>query len=461
MIKTIFRYISYFLIVILLASIGLFFYGRQQKAAPEQLAALEELHKKPEFSKAENLAPYLWLINYDVPADKIDEIAAEDAKKYNALTSLKSISEFQSAAVSKYPKLDLYPKEFDGFCQFRNGQSCLGEVAREKEKISATLSRMQKEISRAEKVTGYRVHYSPFELHMTGLLPSMSAGENIMRVQRASLFLEGKQDLAIEKVCGDIEAFRSIGSNGDNLLVVMVSQAYVRNRLSLLADMLASEGRNDPLPRQCGIALKPVAVEENLLCNSMRGEFNTLENLDIWLSDASAENVSATNRVKQKAANFFYDHRRTLELSAPRYAVFCGDEARAAAKANTVLDITKALAGSSVDCGLSDRVSNAYGCELLDVSMPSYKSYLQRRLDQSAQITAMQILLWLRDNKATADDSEKLFMARPESLQAFSDRIRLNRDLGKMEVDLLGPAIEGEKTWSLPLPQSMLAKKVP
>ena len=457
MIRTFFRYGFYFFIVILLIAIGLFVYGRQQKATPGQLAALEELRKKPKFSESENLAPYLWLLNYDVPADKIDEITAADAKKYNALTSSKSIAEFQSSAASKYPKLDLYPREFDGYCQFRNGLSCLREVSKEKDKISTTLSRLQKEISRVEKVTNYRAHYSPFELHMSGQLPSMSAGENIMRVQRAKLFLDGEQYTAIEKVCGDIAAYRSLSTNSDTLIVAMVSQAYVRNRLSLLADMLTRTDQNSLLPPQCAIAVKPITPEENQLCNAMRGEFNTLENLDVWLSDSSVENVSAVNRIKHQAANFFYDHERTLSLLAPRYAVFCGEEARAAANANTALNISKVLVNSNAVCGLSDRVSNAYGCELLDIAIPSYESYLQRRLDQSAQITAMQILFWLRDKKAIADNYEKLFTERPKNLQAFSDRIRLNRDQGKIEVDLLGPAIDGEKTWGLPLPPSMLA----
>jgi len=458
MIKKFFRYISYFFIAILLVAVGLFAYGRQQKATPEQLAALEELHKKPKFSESENLAPYLWLINYDVPADKIDEIASADAKKYNALSSVKSIMDFQSIAATKYQKLDLYPKGLDAYCQFRNGQSCLNEVRKEKDKISVALSNNQKQISHVEKITNYKVHYSSFELHMVGNMPSVSAGENMMRLHRANLFLDGKQDLAIEKVCGDIAAFRSISTNSDTLLVSMVNQAYVRNRISLLADMLANADQSIVLPQQCAIALKPIAAGENMLCNAMRGEFNVLENFDLWLLDSSAEDVSSTNRIKHKTASFFYDHKRTLSLSAPRYAVFCGAEARAAANANSTFDVSKVLAGSDTVCGLPDKVSNAYGCELLDISMPSYESYLQRRLDQSAQITAMQILLWLRDKKVTAENIQKTFAERPENLQGFSDRIHLNEKNGTIKVDLLSPVSDENINWELPLLPLMRGK---
>lgn len=458
MIKTFLRYALYFFTAALLLLAGLFFYGRQQQATPEQSAALAELRKKPTFTESENLAPYLWLINYYVPADKINEITAADAEKYNALTSTKSIMEFQSLAASTYPKLDFSMEEFAGYCQFKKGQSCLDEVNKNKEKISEILKKSTGEIAHIEKITNYRSHYSPFEMHMVGALPSVSAGESMMRVQRAMLFLEGEENAAIEKVCGDIAAFRSIGTNSDTLVISMVSQAYVRNRLSLLADMLIRTDSTASLPQACSLALEPIVVEENMLCNAMRGEFKLVENFDVWLSDNTAENVSSADRVKQRTANFFYDHQRTIELSAPRYAVLCSREAQIAASKNTVFNVSEVLDTQGSICKLPERVSNAYGCQFLDVAMASYESYLSRKLDQSAQITAMQTLLWLRDQKATSATLSETFAARPEAMKLFSERIALDRDAGVIKLNLVGRGLDGEETWSLPLLPSMFAR---
>lgn len=459
LLKKLFRYTIGLFAVLFLIATGLFAYGRLQGASPEQQAALALLKQKPTYSESENLAPYLWLINYAVPQDRINEITAADAKKYNALTSSREIGEFQSQAATKYTKLDLFPDAFSGLCQFKKGQSCLSEVRKDKEKIAETLSKLANEIARAEKVSDYRVYYSPFEMHMVGAMPSVSAGENLLRVQRADLFLSGEENTAIEKVCSDITAWRSISSNSDTLLVAMVSHAYVRNRLSLLADMLTNTDQNTPLPQQCKLALKATTPDENLLCNAMRGEFNIIENFDVWMADASAENVSASNKIKHRAANLFYDHKRTLSLAALRNAIFCGDDALAAAKANSLFNFSEKLDKKTTTCGMADRVSNYSGCVIIDASISAYyETYLGRRLDQSAEITAMQILLWLREQKATSENVEQAFSARPDNLKAFSERIDLNTAAGVIEVDLHSPAGDGETTWSLPLPISMLAK---
>jgi hypothetical protein len=70
-IKTLFRYVAYALITLITLFLILFAYGRLRGPTPEQQAALALLDKRPSFKPEQNLAPYLSLMEYDVPADKV------------------------------------------------------------------------------------------------------------------------------------------------------------------------------------------------------------------------------------------------------------------------------------------------------------------------------------------------------------------------------------------------------
>jgi hypothetical protein len=457
MIKKISTFILKAVSLLLLVFAVMFIYGRMRGPTPEQQQALALLEQKPAFKPKENMAAYMWLINYKVPIDRIEAIAETDAKKYNALTTTNEITAFHSSAEGKYPKRNFSQEEFNGYCSFQKGEECLSAVRKNLATFSPALEKMKDEIAAVEKISEYKFYQSPFEFHMTGMLPGFSAGQNLLRVHYAHLFLNGQEELAIEKVCRDIGAWRSIASKSDNLLAAMVGHSYVRNRSSMLAEMLAATSAEAPIPEQCAIALKDISPDENHLCNAMKGEFGFLKNIDVWINDASNQEATEAGKIKHKFGSFFYDHNRTVAMAAPTFASFCSAEVMAAAAKNTVLPDIESEQKQKIECDVFDQVSNGYGCILIDTATPSYASYYDRKLDQSAQITAMQILVWLRENKASGNTAQQLFSTRPANLRAFSDRIQLNTEKAILEVNLLSPSSDGAKIWAIPLSSGMQA----
>lgn len=230
----------------------------------------------------------------------------------------------------------------------------------------------------------------------------------------------------------------------------MIGHAYVRTNLSILAEMLHRTNISEALPIECDAALQPIDETENMICGAMAGEFGIMENLDVSLG-SDLDNQDHFSYRLSKA--LLYDHKHTVGKVAPFYASSCSTEMREAAKLNKTLFF---FSEGHVKCDMIEWMSNPIGCNLLMIAAPDYNKYPGRRLDQSAQITAMQNLLWLRQQNASADNAEEKFKERPENLKAFSDRISINKAKATIDVQLLSPSSDGEKIWSLPL---LLAEK--
>jgi hypothetical protein len=445
-IKTLFRYVAYALITLITLFLILFAYGRLRGPTPEQQAALALLDKRPSFKPEQNLAPYLWLLEYDVPSEKIVEIAASDVERFNRLTDSKQISAYKSQAEGRYPKINYHEDALSQYCQFTKQKSCLVEIEANQQKVRALLDKSKNLIDRVERMHDYRVHFSDMAFHLEGPIPKYQTGRALLRVHYADMFIRGQHDKATDGVCKDIQFWRAIGSNSDNLIGAMVGYAYVRQDLNLLSEMLQRTNADSKLPESCALALKPVDYTENMICNAMRGEFLFLKNLDLstYQPITSTDNISSS--LEKWAMPVLYSHKQSNAAAARRYALACSNAAISAAKNNQPY----ALVDDQIKpCDGIDLISNAGGCLINDLATPVYQKYSNRRLDQSAQITAMQIYVWLREQKIESGSTKDRFNSRPKHLTSFSDRIRFNDKTNAIEVDLLAPASDNKAVWSL------------
>jgi hypothetical protein len=431
---------------------SMFCMGRLRHASPEQQQALMVMAEKPKFNEKQNLAPYMWLFLYDIPAEKVAETMAADAEKFNGLTEENEIPQFRSQAEGMYEQFNYQDEQLRKYCQPKNESDCFHEIAKDLEKLAPILRESQQALQRAETITDFRVYYSPMETHLETPLPGFQMGRRLLQVHYVDLFMSGQQQLAAEKVCGDMAAWRSVGANTDSMIAAMIANAYLRSDMMMLANMLARMEPAATLPEACSLALKPVAYEENMLCNTLRGEFGIIDNLDMDLGNKSRKSEKFSYRL---SVAVLYSHAQTVRVAAPFYASACSSDAIAAAKQNKPITLN---AAEDFECDAVDWISNATGCGMLRMAAPDYGNYLLRKLDQSAQVTAMQIVLWLRNKNVGGVNANEAFSARPENLRGFSNRISLNAEAGMLEVKLLSPRSDGKKVWSLPLSGSLSGK---
>jgi hypothetical protein len=458
MIKKLSAFILKALLLLLFVLAIVFAYGRMRGATVEQQQALALLEKKPVFKSEENLAAYIWSMTHDMPQDKFESLYAADVAKLNALKNTQDIASFKWQAKTLYSEIDYRQDELKDYCNKKDLSACLASVQRDQTKIRPILDSSQIAIARAEAISLYRSYYSPMQQYIESPLPSFQTGQTLLRVHYADLFVNGQQQLAMTKICRDIDAWRSIGANTDSLVGSMIGHAYVRADVSILAEMLTRVDSDEKLPAICMSALKPIEYQENMICDAIRGEFEIIKNFEVSLKSEQELDKSVTEKITEMASPLTYDHVQLNRKAAPFYAMHCDENAIVAAKQQkpAVIDMEVLIEGNQ--CDSVDIVSNAVGCVLFDAALSDYSKYSNRRLDQSAQITAMQILVWLRESGATKNTVQQLFAARPINLRGFSDRIQLNTETGVLEVKLLSPSGDGLKTWAIPLSPRM---KVP
>lgn len=457
--KKIFRLIRLSLLAFLAILILMMLVGRL-RVTDEQKNAAALLSVEARYDERENLAPYLWLFNYDIPDNRIDMIAASDAEKFNALDNSADIAAFVSGAKGIYPEIDYHKEKLRPYCRFEKGEaSCLKQVRKDHDALKSLLAKSQKQIAKASHITDFRVHYSSMEVHTEGALPAFDSGRTLLKVHYANLFIDGQPSLAMEKVCGDIVAWRSIGAASDNLLGSMIGHAYVRQDLTLLAEMLAETPQEEALPENCKVALRPVEYSENMICEAIKGEYELLKNLDFRMSKSANEEQGVGRFITNQLLKLAYSRSHSTRKAAPVYAQACGNEAIAAAKQQRPV-ILDAGMNPVNHCDAFDWVADGIGCYFIEAALPDMKMYPGRRLDQAAQITTMQILLWLREQGAMPNTIEQIFRDRPQNLKAFSDRIHLDKPSGTLEVTLLSPSGNGDKSWSLSLSVAMPEKRM-
>jgi hypothetical protein len=456
MFKKVFKAVFGAFLLSLLALAIVFAYGRLRGPSPEQAEVLRILSEKPKYDPATNAEAYFWLLDYDVPEDKIQAITEEDVKRYNGLTDPDSIMNYQTVAAKSYPKRKLTHELIDRLCSRDNIEKCLDGVSENKEVIQKALIERNSEVFALEKISNYKSYYLTMEMHLAGFIPAHSAGEGLRLASIANEFLYGDSNLAIDKTCQQIGAFRLISANSDTLVSALLAQALAKKRMQLLAYMLNRSSVQKPLLPSCEAAFVPVATDEKMLCHAFYGEFDSLRNLDVWINadtqgSSSEISFSSTDNLMMKLPS---SHEIGMRVNAPSYARFCSIKAREAAEKNVALTQTADDRKAS-SCDMVDWVAAPQTCVLFGMAAADYDSYVRRRLHQAVQTTAMRNFLWLREQNSNSGDVEALLEARDNNLKEFDDQIEF--DFTKGEIRALYPEVE-RYGLTLPMPANIATK---
>lgn len=429
------------------AVLAIVIYGIARLRGPEkgERAALALLEASPE-PPGRNAFAALWLMPYDVPEARHEDVMAEDVRRFARMKALpgsneETLATFSSIAEERYPAAN---READRspYCKWRE-PGCLAKVRADPDAYARLLEADAALLTRAGAISRYGHVLSVFPPRLDMPFPPYSPLAYPL-TQHAHAFVAGDADKALGGACRDISTARMLIGHGDNLISSMIGAAMLRGNAELFAEMLAEMPMDHPLPASCTAALAPATPDEFTACHAMRGEarfiFGTMREI-------GAAGTSTGSAWQNRLLPIFYDYDKTVARMAPRLAWYCGDDVRTAVAADIPTQAPP-MPGAGFACA-----DNVVGCILADVGSVSMDDYQHRLQDAGMYLKMASTILWLRDGSGSESPAERL-AHRPPALRSPHRELRISEDGTSLSVDLFDT--RSETRWRLPLPASRL-----
>ncbi len=426
--------------LLLVVVIGLFTVSRLMEPSDAQRAALALLEADDPKPVGRNAFGALWLIEYDVPPEEIEAVVAADMENYRkALTDAASsqvLSNQASVAEGRFSRHRGEPSDLRS-CG-TNDASCLAKVRERRDEYARQIARDRVLVERIRGLAAFGHYRNLLDSH---IFPPLPPFQRLFASHTASAldFIEGRTDDALKTVCTDVETWRRIGANGDNLIFAMIGGAMVDTGARLFADMLAELPLDHPLPPICASAFDPAHVAPDL-CSAMRGEERIAR--------------SHMDRFGDEAYPFLrtllLDVEATRAIMAPVYAQACAEEARRA----LIDDTPIAYPAVSLSPWQLRCASNYLGCSVMLIAAPLYTPYLHRAQDEQAMIRLVDTLLHLRQ-QAAASGQAMTQVLNADGLRppvVTWRRPVFDETAGEVGIPLRGRGSVDE--WRIPLPAS-------
>lgn len=376
----------------------------------------------------------LWTMSYDsLDQSAREAVLARDAARWRASDGHDGAG-YQASA----------PPQHDVLLSGRlrcasSGPGCLAQVRANPQRFAEAvqgLDGLQQRIALLAQAEHFR---SPFRVegavrtagHIPGWppLPGFVALFQVLPAH-ALAHMQGDSARALSGLCEGIASGRRLYSAGDDLAVSSVGAALASANARMLADVLVELPADTPLPAVCGPALQPVAAEEALPCQAMRGEFAMMSHLQAQMASHSRWN------------GLGLDLQRTRLRLAPYYAWACHPD-HVAATARGEVARPPEPQGKDFSC-----VANLVGCTLADATMPPVLNHARghRGVQMVRLVNAQR---WLRQQPGPP---RQALAALPPSLARGQPALQLSADGSRLELAAGEQAASaGHDTRSVPL----------
>lgn len=400
--------------VVLFALLGLaalYVASSLQGATAGQTAALA-LMEQPGDAPGRNAFAALWLLPYAVPDREVEAVADEDVRRFAARLRVAAdadaqASTFVSIAAERYPAraptTDAPPLCTGGT------PGCLAQVRARPDAYRRWREGNLDLIGRAGGLSRYGHYRGRFEPSLAMPMPALGKLMPTLLTDRALRFVEGRPDIALAQLCGDVTTWRRLVPQSDSLVVSMVGLALAGNATVLFAEMLAELPAGQVLPAACGIAFAAPTIAEVSLCEPLKGEFRFTRAANTGFDESSGA-----------AGHPLFSRPMTDARSAEQMARYCGLEVERALVADRAVPGPMAREGFRLDC-----VRNFLGCILTDIAAPAYRDYLLRAQDHGAKLQLAGTLLWLHANAHDLRPLAARLQSRPAGLHSASRGIEV------------------------------------
>jgi len=429
-------------------------WGRLRGPTEAQAEALALLHQDLKPTNGRNALPALWLADYDVPADQLDTVFAQDRLRAQAwLAKLPPVgiepAAFVDAAAGRYAKLPpLSDADKALSCGIHDGD-CLAKVRNHRDDVRALLSRNELRLHHEESLANYDYAWSEMPTDVRTPLPPYSSAQ-LWLTAAALDFADGQQAAALNRTCMNALTMRRLHASNNTLIGTMVADARLQAAANLFIQMLGELPVSQTLPDSCVQAFAVVGPEDGDLCPSMPEQFRHMANtLDVAESAARAKGSSLS-------LSFQYSRDLTLRLAADGYAWACGEGVR-----------TKALADlrfNEYDTPVAqpdfvDRVADPLGYILVEMARPAFGAYINRHQDTAAVLRLAATVMWLRQNHGDGRAIAERLAQRPAWMEVDKDRqLHVAADGRSVHMDYHSPKGHGaDKRWPTewPLPAGL------
>lgn len=414
-------------------------FGVFPRSTETQIQALNLLEQPYQHAKGKNDAfPQLWLMEYDIPGDKIPEAYAEYMLKYQNAMQGKRDQAFDAKFEKKYPKQTLDTKDF---CPAAP-KSCLSYVRENPDRAREQVALYAKYLERAERLRhSDHVRIADNLGYFDSMLPLGNLGQ-LQTLASAVDFIDGKQDQALDLTCLNLASWRRLRSHTDMLMIDLSGIRWAKIDMVLLADMLAEMPADMELPLSCGIALAPLAAEELDQCDVARGEMKFL-----------ADFFNVARRQDRKFVVMGMSD--TADLLRARFINVRASSARVAPI------IASLCPGQPVTSGdlpvtTTDRFFDPGGVYFSELIFSNdYQEYKKRAQDFAGLLQTMRTLVWLRSQP----DIEQASSQQPEHLKMPNHKLVWDKSGKTLSIDMLNIRPNDPKTWVFPMAASRIASE--
>ena len=407
----------------------------------------------PSTASGRNGFAALYSLSHQVPEAEQAPVLAEDLRRFIlALPGADGSTPAWTSALQDWPRLGTTAPGDPDWCGLRQA-GCLERVRAAPQAYAGLLERDAALLDRAAALAEWDHFHSPFPARFDTPLPAYQPLTRLL-TRDAWRFANGDADGALAGACAGVSQGRKLIAGGDSLIGSMVGAALVNANANLLATMLAELPHDHPLPAQCDAAFQLPFATADGACRAMlaEGRFTTGA-LRTGLTTAMATEA-ASRGLPVWGIRMFLDPERTAARMAPKFAWYCGEQARELiAQDRPLRDPTPPPSRWSLAC-----TSNPVGCILADIAAPAYADYALRLQDADARLRTISALLWLRE-RGGAIDAAALAQV-PAWMQSPSRPLRLDADAGTLGTAVFERPRQDDSghdgTWSVPLPGSRL-----
>ena len=440
--------------VVLLLVVGVYLASRAMGPASAEKDALALVDAVPDYQGKDGFAA-LYTVAHDIPEAKQGSVLAEDLQRVMALPPLPADgtgAPTWRSALEDWPALGESRADDPAWCSLRE-PGCLERVRSTSQDYAGLLGRNAAQLERAASLSAWDYFAYPFPPRLDAPLPAFQSLTRLT-TRDAWRFANGETDAGLAGVCAGVAQGRKLIAAGDSLIGSMIGAALVQGNATLLAEMLAELPRDHVLPAQCESALTVITPLEDGVCRTMLSEARfVVGGMRTQVTAQMAGDLTA-KKIPNWTARLLFDPERTVARMAPKFAWYCGDEARELlAQDRPLLDRSPPPTRWSLQCA-----SNPVGCILADIAQPAYMDYGLRLQDAEARLRATAALLWLREQPGAMDEAA---LARlPASMQSPARPLHLDTVAGALATALYDQAGKRDNrhdgNWAVPLPASRL-----
>lgn len=396
-----------------------------------------------------NAFPALWLMPYDIPDAKRDEVFAEDLRRLKAVPFTPSAdpvdtvgaADYVSVAAKRYPTPAMSVDDSTLFCRGR--EPCLAKVRADPASYAELVARHSALLDRVETLSKHDGLRHSFGLRLDMPFPPYQFG-NLARTRHALWFLQGRRAEAFDGVCRATTTWRRIGANSDNLISRIMGDAYSgQSYPHLFAEMLAETPRDYALPPSCAAAFATPAGAELSICRAMRGEFAYQDSGMLAIGSGAFGEPTWWPEVMLP---LIFDGEMTAADAAESLGHYCSAEFERRMREDVRIPRPERSLGlTRLQC-----VSNPLGCMLGETAAPAFEGYAGRLQDSNANLRLIGVLLRLRED--TADN--RSFAVRLQSaageIGSVSREVSLTSDGRSVRLRNYQKSIS--EYWEIPLP---------